>query len=160
MQGAVLTPRRDSHQMPLSMDWCCRFCVLRGGVLTACSGWSSMGDFYSDMAKMARDLLAPTSMGGLGQGVLELTRVTPGVPDPDQPWLPVQPVRQTVRIRGAVRGISAELVGKDMNGTVLVASDRVAICAVPSIEYTAGDVFTVDGVPVHVIEVEKIPAAG
>ena len=119
-----------------------------------------MADFYSEMADMARDLLAPTSQGGLGQGVLELTRVTPGVPDPDQPWLPVQPVRQTVPIRGAVRGISAELVGANMNGTVLVASDRVAICAVPSIEYTAGDVFTVDGVPVHVIAVENIPAAG
>lgn len=119
-----------------------------------------MSDFYSEMAQMASDLLAPTSQGGLGQGVLELTRVIPGVPDPDQPWLPVQPVRQTVPVRGAVRGISKELVGAEMNGTVLVASDRVAICEVPSIEYTAGDVLTVDGVPVHVIAVEKIPAAG
>lgn len=119
-----------------------------------------MADFYAEMAQMARDLLAPTSQGGLGQGVLELTRVTPGVPDSDQPWLPVQPVRQTVPIRGAVRGISAELVGANMNGTVLVASDRQAICEVPAIEYTAGDVLTVDGVPVHVIAVENIPAAG
>lgn len=117
-------------------------------------------DFYSQMAAMTRELLAPTSMGGLGQGMLGLTRVTPGVPDPDQPWLPVQPVRQTVTLRGAVRGIGAELVGANMNGTVLVASDRQAICAVPSIDYTAGDVLTVDGVPVHVIAVENIPAAG
>lgn len=119
-----------------------------------------MADFYSQMAQMTTDLLAPTSQGGLGQGMLELTRVTPGVPDPDQPWLPVQPVRQTVTIRGAVRGIGAELVGTEVGGTVLVASDRQAICAVPSIDYTAGDVLAVDGVPVHVIAVENIPAAG
>lgn len=118
-----------------------------------------MSDFYSDMAKMASDLLAPTSQGGLGQGSITLTRTTPGTPGPN-PWDPVTPVTQTVTIRGAVRGISKELVGTEVGGTVLLASDRVAICEVPSIEYTAGDVLAVDGVPVHVIAVEKIPAAG
>lgn len=118
-----------------------------------------MSDFYSDMAKMASDLLAPTNQGGLGQGSITLTRTSPGTPGPN-PWDPVTPVTQTVTIRGAVRGISKELVGTEVGGTVLLASDRQAICEVPSIEYTAGDVLAVDGVPVHVIAVEKIPAAG
>lgn len=118
-----------------------------------------MSDFYSEMAQMASDLLAPTSEGGLGQGHITLTRTTPGTPGPN-PWDPVTPVTQTVTIRGAVRGISKELVGTEVGGTVLLASDRVAICEVPSIDYTAGDVLAVDGVPVHVIAVEKIPAAG
>ncbi|HSH83588.1 MAG TPA: hypothetical protein VK979_00295 [Guyparkeria sp.] len=118
-----------------------------------------MADFYSEMATMARDLLAPTSQNGLGQGTITLTRTSPGTPGPN-PWDPVAPVTQTVTIRGAVRGISKELVGTEVGGTVLLASDRQAICEVPPIDYTAGDVLSVDGVPVHVIAVEKIPAAG
>lgn len=118
-----------------------------------------MSDFYADLAQMASDLLAPTSQGGLGQGSITLTRTSPGTPGPN-PWDPVTPVTQTVTIRGAVRGISKELVGTEVGGTVLLASDRVAICEVPPIEYTAGDVLAVDGVPVHVIAVDKIPAAG
>ena len=116
--------------------------------------------FYEDMAKMARELLAPTSAGGLGQGRITLTRLTPGTPDPDAPWEPVEPTRQTVRIRGAVRGIDSRLVGTERGSTVLLSSDRVAICEVPPVEYQPGDVLAVDGVGVHVIEVEKIPAAG
>lgn len=119
-----------------------------------------MADFYTDMAKMARDLLAPTSQGGLGQGQITLTKVTPGVKDPAQPYRAVEPTRQTVPIRGAVRGVSKELVGTEVGGAVILASDRVAICEVPSIEYMAGDTLTVDGVPVHIIAFEKIPAAG
>jgi len=119
-----------------------------------------MADFYAEMAAMTRDLLKPTSQGGLGQGTITLTRVTPGTPDPNAPWEPVEPITQTIPIEGAVRGVSKELVGVEVGGTVLLASDRVAICEPPSIEYTAGDVLALDGVPVHVIMVEKIPAIG
>jgi len=119
-----------------------------------------MADFYSDMAQLARDLLAPTNQGGLGQGEIKLTRVTPGTPDPGKPWEPVEPSTQTVTIRGAVRGLSKELVGTEVGGTVLLASDRQAICEVPAIEYTAGDVLSVDGKPVTVLSVQNIPAAG
>lgn len=119
-----------------------------------------MADFYADMAKMAKDLLKPTSQGGLGQGAITLTRVTPGAPNPDRPYDPVQPVTQTTTLNGAVRGVNKELVGTEIGGTIIVASDRQAICDVPSIAYTAGDVLTVDGVPVNVLAVENIPAAG
>lgn len=119
-----------------------------------------MADFYSEMAAMARDLLAPTSQGGLGQGSIALTRSTPGTPDPDEPWKPAEPTIQTEPLRGAVRGISKELIGTEVGSTVILASDRQAICEVPSIEYTAGDTLSVDGVPVHILAFEKIPAAG
>ncbi len=118
-----------------------------------------MADFYSDMAKMAAQLLAPTSQGGLGQGEIKLTRKTPGAPGPN-PWDPVKPVTQTETLHGAVRGVSMQLIGTEMDGTVILASDRQAICTVPAMRYTAGDVLSVDGVPVHIIAVEKIPAAG
>lgn len=119
-----------------------------------------MTDFYSDMAAMARSLLAPTSQNGLGQGKIELTHVVPGVIDPTKPWVPVEPTRTTIEIRGAVRGVDKRLVGTEVGGTVILASDRVAITEVPPIPYTAGDTLSIDGVPVHIIQVEGIPAAG
>lgn len=119
-----------------------------------------MADFYSDMAKMAKGLLAPTSQGGLGQGEIKLTRKIPGTPDPLKPWEPVKPATQTEPLRGAVRGVSKQLIGTEVGGAVILASDRQAICEVPSIQYTAGDVLSVDGVPVHILSYERIPAAG
>lgn len=119
-----------------------------------------MADFYADMAKMAKGLLKPTSQGGLGQGTMTLTRVTPGAPNPDRPYDPVQPITQTVDLNGAVRGVSKELIGTEIGGTIILSSDRQAICDVPSISYTAGDVLSIDGVPVTVLGVENIPAAG
>lgn len=118
-----------------------------------------MADFYSEMAAMTRGLLAPTSQGGLGQGEIVLTRKTPGMPGPN-PWDPVEPVTQSETLGGAVSGISQQLVGTEMGGAVLLASDRQAICEPPRMEYQAGDVLSVDGVPVHILGVKRIPAAG
>jgi len=116
--------------------------------------------FYDDMAAMVSDLLAPDTSGGLGQGAITLTRLTPGTPNPTTPWEPVTPTKQTETLRGAVSGVSAELVGAGEGSAVILASDRAAICAVPSIGYQAGDVLAIDGVAVHVLLVQNIPAAG
>lgn len=118
-----------------------------------------MADFYTEMAAMTRGLLAPTSQGGLGQGEIVLTRKTPGTPGAN-PWEPVEPVTQAETLRGAVRGVSQRLVGTEMGGTVILASDRQAICEVPQMQYQAGDTLSVDGAPVHIIAFERIPAAG
>lgn len=118
-----------------------------------------MADFYAQMAVMARGLLAPTSQGGLGQGEIVLTRSTPGTPGPN-PWDPVQPVTQSEILRGAVRGVSEKLVGTQMGDAVILATDRVATCEVPSIEYQAGDALAIDGKPVVILAYERIPAAG
>lgn len=119
-----------------------------------------MSDFYESMRQMAEELLAPTSQGGLGQGTITLTRTTPGTPNPEKPWEPVQPTTQTETLRGAVGGVSSELVGVEAGGTVILATDLQAITEVPDMTYAAGDTLAVDGVPVHVIAVHKIPAAG
>ena len=119
-----------------------------------------MSDFYDDLADMASELLAPTSSGGLGQGVIHLIRVTPGVPDSDKPWLPVQPTEQTELLKGAVKGVSSKLVGTEVGSAVILASDREAICAAPAMQYQAGDVLSVDGVRVNILSVQRIPEAG
>ena len=119
-----------------------------------------MSDFYSDLATMARDLLAPTSVGGLGQGALVLTSITPGTPDPLEPWKPVTPQTTTQTLRGAVKGVSSKLIGVEVGGTVIVSTDREAITEVPNIAYKAGDLFSVDGKEVRVISVQPIPSAG
>jgi hypothetical protein len=119
-----------------------------------------MADFYADMAKVSAQLLAPTSQGGLGQGVIVLARSTPGTPNPNAPWEPVTPTVTTETLKGAARGVDSRLVGTEVGGAVILASDRQVICAPPAMQYQAGDTLSIDGVPVHVIAAEKIPAAG
>lgn len=119
-----------------------------------------MADFYSEMADMARDLLQPTSSGGLGQGRLTISREGLSTPGPN-PWDPVVPGERIVeKLDGAVRGIDKRMIGTEVEGVVIMASDLQAICAVPSMEFQPGDTFAVDGKPVHVIAMENIPAAG
>lgn len=116
--------------------------------------------FYSDMAAMAYDLLAPDSNGGLGQGHVVLVRTTPGTPDPDAPWEPVTPTTTSETLRAAVSGADARLVGTEVGGAVILASDRTVVCAVPVMGYQAGDTLMIDGKPVLILSVQKIPAAG
>ena len=118
-----------------------------------------MADIYTRLQGTTRRLVRPAAQGGLGQGTIVLTRKTPGTPGPN-PWDPVEPVTQSETLRGAVSGVSQELVGTEMGGTVILSSDRQAICAVPTLQYQAGDVLSVDGVAVHIIGVQRIPAAG
>lgn len=118
-----------------------------------------MADFYASMGQMVNGLLAPTSQNGLGQGSVILSREVSGA-DPVNPWDPVQTETKTETLKAAVRGVDKRLVGTEIGGTVLLASDRQAICAVPAMDYNAGDVLIVDDNPVHIIAVENIPAAG
>lgn len=119
-----------------------------------------MADFYEDMANVTRELLAPTSQNGLGQGQVVLSRKIPGTPDSDAPWIPVEDTFERETLRAAVRGVSKELVGTEAGSTVILASDRQAICAPISMGYTAGDTLIIDDTPVHIIAVQNIPAAG
>ena len=116
--------------------------------------------FYAEMAAMARDLLKPDTAGGLGQGTIVLSHKAEGAANPAEPWTPVAPIVATEQLRGAVRGIDRELVGTEAGGTVLLSTDRHAICEVPTIPCEPGDVLTVDGIAMHILIVEKIPAAG
>lgn len=114
--------------------------------------------FYDELAQMAKDLLQPDTSGGLGQGKIELRRTIIGTPT--EPWLPPTTETQTVPLDGAVRGVDKLLVGTEADGTVLLMSDLVAFCTPPAMPYTAGDELLVDGVPVHIISYERVPAAG
>lgn len=119
-----------------------------------------MADFYGEMKAVAASMLAPTSAGGLGQGVIKLTRVVPATPNPSSPWTPVAPVRTTETINGAVRGVDAELVGVEAGGTVILASDLIAVCTPPKITFSAGDTLEIDSKAYNIISVQNVPAAG
>jgi hypothetical protein len=120
-----------------------------------------MADFYAEMAQVAASLLAPTSDGGLGQGTVTLSRSVRV--DPVNSWDEPTFTWATQTLRASVRGVSAKMVGlpagEPENG-VIVASDRVATCAVPAAGYSVGDLMAIDGRPVTVLQFENIPAAG
>lgn len=117
-----------------------------------------MADFYESMRQTAEELLSPTSQGGLGQGTIVLSRQS-SVPG-DNPWDPPVTTTTTEALKGAVRGVSKELIGVEVGGTIILASDRQAICAPIEMGYTAGDTLIIDDVPVHIVAVQPIPAAG
>ncbi|WP_311271044.1 hypothetical protein [Sphingobium sp. WCS2017Hpa-17] len=125
-----------------------------------------MGDFYDDMRAVGRELLAPTSAGGLGQGEIAITRYVAG-PAPVNPWdAPSPPTPERIPLDGAARGVGKELVGTPVeNGGQIVATDLLVIVAVPESGYNAddyepADVLEIDGAPVTVMSVKNIPAAG
>ena len=119
-----------------------------------------MADIYSDLAAAAAQMLAPTSQNGLGQGQITLSRSVPGAPNPAAPWEPVTPTVTTETLKGAARGVDARLVGTEVGGAVILASDKQVTCAPPSIAYQPGDTLAIDGVPMHILSVQKLPAAG
>lgn len=112
--------------------------------------------FYSEMAAMVVDLLKPDSQGGLGQEVIKLSRLK--TLDKDKPW--GDSTYDTETLKGVARGIGQALVGTEVGGTVLLATDKVVTCATPSMSYKAGDRLSLDGRSVHIISYEPIPAVG
>ncbi|AJA07456.1 hypothetical protein SKP52_02605 [Sphingopyxis fribergensis] len=120
-----------------------------------------MADFYDEMAQMAREMLAPTSEGGLGQGTIELVRYTPGAPGPN-PWdPPTPPTRVVTPLDGAASGVGKELIGAPVEtGGQIVATDRQVIVAPWGGAYEPGDVLELDGAPVTVLKISNIPAVG
>lgn len=138
-----------------------------------------MAGFYAEMAEMTRELLAPESAGGLGQGIITLIRTEQVEPPPDwptwEPWPGVETVK-TYRIYGAMSGVAKELV----DGSTILASDQVLICAdrmtlietkvgddpavasstEASFELTVGEIVNVDGVPFTTLQRLPIPSAG
>lgn len=125
-----------------------------------------MADIYTRMQATARRLLAPTDLGGLGQGEIAIVRYVPG-PAPANQWdAPTAPAPRRIPLDGAARGVGKELVGTPVeNGGQIVATDLLVIVAVPESGYNAddyepADVLEIDGAPVAVMSVKNIPAAG
>jgi len=112
--------------------------------------------FYDDMAEMVTELLQPDADGGLGQGMVQLKRETPGVVDPEQPWVPVEPTAQTWILDAAVRRVSQMYV----DGTLIVATDNQVTFAVPAMVPAITDTLIIDGVEHAMKDLRPIPAAG
>lgn len=119
-----------------------------------------MGDFYLEMEQAGREMNASTANGGLGQGTIVLARTTLGSPNPDAPFDPVSDIVTTEPLLGSARGVSEQLVGTEVDGAILSATDLVVTVSPPRMGYSTGDVLTLDGVPVHILAVSKIPAVG
>ncbi len=122
-----------------------------------------MADLYTRMAGVSKRLLAPTAQGGLGQGKIELVRLTPAATDPEKPWLPPgAPTRAVTPLDGAARGVGKELVGTPVeNGSAIVATDLVVIVAPWGGSVQPGDILELDGVAVNtILKIENIPAVG
>ncbi|SMC97137.1 hypothetical protein [Novosphingobium sp. B1] len=119
-----------------------------------------MPDFYSEMADVARDILAPTDQDGLGQGTIALVRYTSQTEF--EPWeLPAPPSREVTPLNGAARGVGKELIGAPVeNGGQIVSNDLTVIVAPWGGEVEPGQVLELDGKPVTILKVESIPAVG
>lgn len=90
------------------------------------------------------------------QGVIVLTK--PGTTTPgENPWDPpvvTEPVAHT--LKATAKGVSKEFI----DGTTIVATDIEIIAAVFDAEPEPADVLTIDGKPVMVLRVIRLPAAG
>ena len=119
-----------------------------------------MTDFFTEMAGVATDLLTPSDQGGLGATNVVYVRYTAVAPA--DPWLPPPaPTRVELPIRAQVFGVGKELIGAPVdNGGAIVMGDRYVIT--PSIPggYELTDVIEIDGVPVTVLAIKRIPEAG
>lgn len=121
-----------------------------------------MADFYEEMATMARDLLKPSNLGGLGAktGSIKYVRFTAG-PPPVNSWDPPStPVRNELNVRAQSFGINKKLVGTEIGNTALIATDLYVICERIPDGYQPTDVIEIDGRQVVILGTERIPAAG
>lgn len=111
---------------------------------------------YGRMQKTATRL-----MERFKQGTVTITRVTPGTPDPSTPWLPVAGTPVSYDLSATVSAITVDqATSKFIDGTTIKATDLVVTCAVPPIEPDAGDSVALDGKPLIVLKVLRLPAAG
>ncbi len=120
-----------------------------------------MLDFYDEMADVTRELLSPTSEGGLGQGTIELIRYI-GAAEPANPWDPPAPQEREITVLdGAASGVGKALVGTPVeNGGQIVATDIQVIVAPWGGAYEPGNVLELDGSTVTVLSVQNLPAVG
>lgn len=107
--------------------------------------------FYDEMQEVATDLLTEFK-----QGIVQLRRETPGVPDPDAPWELVEPTVETWELKAAVRTVSVKYI----DGTLIVAGDRMVTFAVPATVPVMADTLVVDGRAHAMKDLRPLPGAG
>lgn len=120
-----------------------------------------MPDIYTRMRSVGARLLAPTSVGGYGQGTIELVRNVEG-DAPTNPWDPPEPpAREITVLDGVARGVGKELIGAPVEtGGQIVATDLTVTVSPWGEEFDPATVLEIDGEPVTILSVENVPAAG
>ncbi len=103
---------------------------------------------------MARELLAPESDGGLGQGVVELRRIvaTPGA----NPWDPPTEAATTYTLKAAVE----RLHQRYENGALIIETGDMVTFAVPAVVPAVTDLLVIDGTERVITNLTPIPGAG
>ena len=114
-----------------------------------------------DRARATADRLLDPARLGAAAGSVTLSRrtITPGA----QPWDDPTVTTSTETLRAQVFGVSSQYVGlpaTEPGNGVILASDLECIMAVPTAGVRLGDTLAVNGVPVAILRVEPIPAAG
>ena len=110
-----------------------------------------MSTFYEEMADVASEVLAE-----FHQGVIILSKTVPGEPDASTPWIPGEPVTVAHTLNATAKPVSEEFI----NGTTIVATDIEITAAVFGADPDPADQMEIDGQPMTIIEVMRIPAAG
>lgn len=110
-----------------------------------------MNTFYEQMRGVADALLGPSS--DFAQGELKLRRTIPGAGPAHNPG-PGTTV--DFPVSGTVRGVSQQHI----DGTLVVAGDKVASIAVPEVVPTTADKLIVDGKLHQISRIDRKPAAG
>lgn len=126
-----------------------------------------MATFYEEMQAVATELLDEFK-----QGVMTVTHVQPGVSDPETPWIPGLPAKQTYRVSATLRTVQKKyidgttIIGNEEQATIavdaiLIAEDGTPVTeAAAKIKPTMTDEITVDGLRRVVKAVKAIPPAG
>lgn len=128
-----------------------------------------------DYGKMANT--ADRLMKRFKQGVVTLTRTTPGTPDPDEPWIPVVDQIDVYTLDATAAAITVDqATAKLVDGTTILASD-IVVTAGPKMVHTSTDgepadgaeidtligpldAVSLDGAAVTVVKVMRVTPAG
>jgi hypothetical protein len=107
---------------------------------------------YDEMADVASEVLSEFK-----QGTVILVRTTPGEPDPDTPWIPVDDQVDEYPLSAIAKGVSQKYV----DGTTILATDMEIVAAVAEVSpMMETDQIKVDGKAVTISRKMQIPAAG
>ena len=108
-----------------------------------------MAGFYDEMRGVADDLL-----GEFRQGLVQLRRVTT-TPGPNE-WDPPVETTETWELKATVRTVSVKYI----DGTLIVAGDRMVTFAVPATVPLMTDALVVDGRAHAMKDLRPLPGAG
>lgn len=126
--------------------------------------------FYDEMGQMANELLLPDAQGGLGQGAVQIKRIT--VAPPQNNWTPGEETETIWTLRAAVRRLHqryengiliVETGDQIVAGTMatLTMVDGEAVAPVDqAFEPMNSDIIIIDGADRAIDNITPIPGAG